>query len=67
MRNCTAGPGAREPTPEDAALVARALRDGPLSTTEWREIAASLGVRVVRRDLAGVGAVLAPGVLFLGR
>lgn len=33
---------------------------------EW-VLASSLGVRVVRRELAGVGAVLAPGVLFLGR
>lgn len=67
MRNCTAGPGEREPTPEDAALVARAMRRGPLDAAEWRELAASLGVRVVYRDLAGVGAVLAPGVLFVGR
>ncbi len=49
----------------DAEIVARALRDGPLSADEWGEIGATLGVRIVRRELGGPRAVLAPGVLFL--
>lgn len=52
-------------TAEDAAIVAAALRGEPPSPEEWQEIASSLGVRIVRRELGGPRAVLGGGLLFL--
>lgn len=62
LENRTRGGG---PSPEDAAIVAAALRGDALSIEEWREVARSIGVDLVRRELGGPRAVLSEGVLFL--
>lgn len=56
----------RDPTAAEAAVVASALRAGA-SRSQWHELGARMGVRVVWRETGGVGAVLAPGVLILAR